>query len=154
MIQHPIHVERVGEIDVRYFRSPRTNRTGVPDMPWHACDDLWAALEIEPHARSIFLQRLRADWGDPETVASPAGLVVIAPFIMGDIMVTEWLKARGVSQDSEGASCLELRIRGSFRRGNTCALKAMTSGLSGPSKLAFALAAMEFLEDPTEKEAL
>jgi hypothetical protein len=115
-------------------------------MPWHVCDDLWRALGIEPEGREVFLRRLRADWWNPETVATETGPVVIAPYLMGDILIDEWLRVQGVSEDDERLGP-ELRTRGSFRRGNTSALKAMTPHLGGMGKLAFALEAMDNMDN-------
>lgn len=93
---------------------------------------------------------MRLDWQAPETIGSPDGPVVIAPYLMGDILLDEWLRMRGVS-DADEHSRPELRLRGSFRRGNTSALKAMTSHLGGMAKLAFALEAMDTMANLMDK---
>jgi hypothetical protein len=118
-------------------------------MPWHACDDLWRSLGLDPEGREFFLRRLRADWWNPETVATVEGPVVIAPYLMGDIMIEEWLTIRGIGDDDRPSP--ELRLRGSFRRGNTAALKAMTPHLGGMGKLAFALEAMDNMDNLRDK---
>lgn len=149
-LRSPIHTEEVGGHPVRFFHSPETQRSGQPDMPWHVCDDLWRALGIEPEGREVFLRRLRADWWNPETVATAEGPVVIAPYLMGDILIDEWLSTMGVP-DADDRPSSELRLRGSFRRGNTAALKAMTPHLGGMGKLAFALEAMENMDNLKDK---
>lgn len=146
----PIHTEAVGGASVRFFHSPETLRNGKPDMPWHSCDDLWQSLGIDASGRETFLRRLRADWWDPQTVPTLYGPVVIAPYLMGDILIDEWLRLQGVT-DADDRPCPELRLRGSFRRGNTAALKAMTPHLGGMGKLAFALEAMENMDNLREK---
>lgn len=149
-LRTPIHTEEVGASPVRFFHSPETMRSGQPDMPWHSCDDLWCAIGIDPAGREFLLRRLRADWWNPQTVATPDGPVVIAPYLMGDILIDEWLRLQGVSGEDEGP-CAELRLRGSFRRGNTSALKAMTLGLGGVGKLVFALEAMNKMDNLRDK---
>ncbi|NTF17758.1 hypothetical protein G6L37_05045 [Agrobacterium rubi] len=149
----PIHVEQCGELQIRYFRSPTLAATGVPDMPWHVCDDLWHVLGIDEEGRKDFLRSLRSHWHDPMTIATDDGLLVIAPFVMGDVLATAWLETNGVDEDSPSdGDRARLRCRGAFRRGTTAALKAMTSHLSGRAKLVFALEAMENIEEPCEKE--
>lgn len=119
-------------------------------MPWHSCDDLWRALGIDAAGREAFLRRLRADWWNPQTVATPDGPVVIAPYLMGDILIDEWLRLQGVL-DTDDRPCPELRLRGSFRRGNTAALQSMTPHLGGMGKLAFALEAMDNMDNLRDK---
>ena len=115
-------------------------------MPWHSCDDIWRALGIGTILREDFLRRLRAAWTDPRTAATMSGPVVIAPFGMGDAIIEAWTEhAAGHS----GFSDLEARrILGSFRRGNTAALKAMTPHRDPVSRMLFALEAMDGMSEP------
>lgn len=148
-----VHIEMVGTQAVRFFRSPRFAKTGHPDMPWHSCDDLWAALDIGSEARASIMRRLRADWIDPVTVATPDGIVVISPYVAGDVMIGEWLRLHGIEEGDTGDDSLGKRqIMGAFRRGNTSALKAMTRHLDGRAKLAFCLAAMDSIDDLCERD--
>jgi len=146
-IEAPVHVEVVGGHEVRYYTSPIFRDTGRPDMPWHSCDDIWRAIGIGTILREDFLRRLRAAWADPRTAATMSGPVVIAPFHMGNAIVEAW------AEDAAGPSAFSdleaRRIRGSFRRGNTAALKAMTPHLDPVSKMLFALEAMDGMSEPT-----
>lgn len=151
-LQVPVHVEGVGAASVRYFQSPAYLVSGRPDMPWHACNDLWNALGIDEVGREKFLRSLRSNWWDPKTVATSDGPVVIAPYLMGDIIIEEWLRLQRNPGQTEDDDHIDLtRIRGSYRRGNTAALKAMTPHLSGAGKMVFAMEAMETMDEFREK---
>jgi hypothetical protein len=152
VLQPPVHRELVGDTSVRFFSSPEYLESGAPDMPWHSCDDLWQALGIDQSGRMFFLRSLRAEWCDPRTVATSSGPVVIAPYLMGDIIIDEWIsqhRTPGASDDDDDISFR--RLRGSFRRGNTAALKAMTPHLDGMGKLAFSLDAISAMDDLRSK---
>lgn len=147
-IHSPIHVETVGNVPVRFFKSPTFLESGRPDMPWHVCDDVWKAIGLDEVGRLSLLTRVRARWSDPRTVATADGVVVVAPFLMGDIIIEAWLSLnRGEGKTEEDDDLAQRQVRGSFRRGNTAALKAMTPHIDARRKLAFALEAMDTMEE-------
>lgn len=144
LIEDALHVENIDGHRMRYFRSPVYSKSGTPDMPWHAVDDLWSAIGVEKDDRVQVLRSLRAGWIEPHTVANSDGIVVIQPFLMGDIIIDEWLSLNGVCLDDLGDASLPMRrIRGGFRRGNTAALKRMCSHLGAAGLLSFALTAAD-----------
>jgi len=124
---------------LRYFPSPLYQSFRQADMPWHAVDDLWPVLlgtDCEDAFR-IGKGKLRSDWRDPRTVATPEGIVTIAPHFMAEGIIAA---ALGLAPPPQRDRIKKLR--GSYRRQCTEALKLMTAHLPPMGKLAFALAAM------------
>jgi hypothetical protein len=72
----PLHVASIGGHPVRFFRTP--NNDGRPDLPWHAVDDLYRALELNREQRKGFLHMLRKR-GGIRTLATSDGIVIVAP---------------------------------------------------------------------------
>jgi hypothetical protein len=59
-IVSPIHIEAIGLHNVRFFRSPLTG----PRQPWHAIDDLFAAMTISRGLRrAIKADMPKSEWG-------------------------------------------------------------------------------------------
>jgi len=134
-LHHPLLVGDVEGHKVRYFLSPVFLHTGKPDLPWHAVDDLWAIFMPDRETFDGVKRRLRSDWNAPKTVATPEGIVTIAPHFM----------AEGIIHAVGQLECRPknfLRLRGRYRYFCTQALKTMTSHMSGARKMAFALAAL------------
>jgi hypothetical protein len=72
----PIHVGTITEVPVRFFKAP----TQVPNLPWHAHDDLLRAIGLPRALRRHFQQMVQKAFGkDLKTIAATDGLVTIAP---------------------------------------------------------------------------
>lgn len=74
-----LHTGDIGGKPVRFYRSPRQGA----HFPWHAADDLFLALSFPRPVRKEFQRRLKSDHADDvRTVATPEGIVTIAPHYM------------------------------------------------------------------------
>jgi hypothetical protein len=79
-IRTPLLVATIGGHAFRFFRPP----DNVPDLPWHAIDDLHRCLGLNRDGRRLFLRKLRsAEWSTTlRTIATADGVVTIAPHYM------------------------------------------------------------------------
>jgi hypothetical protein len=83
MIAEPLHIAVLSGHPLRFFRTPLAD--GLPDLPWHAVDDLQRCLALNRHGRKIFLALLRSNkrWnGIVRNVATADELVTVAPHFM------------------------------------------------------------------------
>jgi hypothetical protein len=115
----PLHVATVNGRPLRFFRSPLSD--GLPDLPWHAVDDLHCCLGLDRHTRRVFLAKLRSAWGEPlETVATAGGIVTIAPHFIAqgviDATVEQGMAPAGVRHeyDRAGAEAMDKLARPAF----------------------------------------
>ncbi|RWL23435.1 MAG: hypothetical protein EOR63_32110 [Mesorhizobium sp.] len=126
---------------LRYFASPLYQSFRQADMPWHSVDDLWPILleaDGTEEAFRIAKGRLRSDWREPRTLATPDGILTIAPHFMAEGIIAAALASAEADRRDRVT-----KIRGSYRRQCTEALKAMTAHLPPMGRLVFALAAIE-----------
>lgn len=125
---------------LRYFASPLYRAHRQADMPWHSIDDLWPlVLGVDAdEAFRIGKGRLRSDWSEPRTVATPGGVVTIAPHFMAEGLIEAAIDLAPPSRRE-----WLTKLRGSYRRQCTEAMKLMTAHLPPMGKLVFALEAME-----------
>lgn len=72
----PIHVATINGTSVRFFRGPAAG----PDMPWHAHEELLAALALLQSLRRALKTALLKNWKDAcRTVEVDGEPVLIAP---------------------------------------------------------------------------
>ena len=87
MTMKPIHVATINGHPVRFFKTP--NNDGKPDFAWHSSEDLMWAANIKPAMINRFMRCCKADYGDfYRTVATPDGLVTIAPHFIAQAFTT------------------------------------------------------------------
>jgi hypothetical protein len=74
IVFEPLHTAIVGGHELRFFKIALAG--SLPDIPWHAVDDLHRCLGLNRETRRVCLRKLKADWGkDVRTVATPDGVV-------------------------------------------------------------------------------
>lgn len=72
----PIHIATINGVTVRFFRGPAP----TPDMPWHAHEELLAALALPRDLRRALKAALLRCWNDAcHTVEVDGEPVLIAP---------------------------------------------------------------------------
>lgn len=138
MRTEPIHVVEIDGMELRLFASPRYQRSGQADLPWHSADDLRAILRLPDDLREAFQRKMKSDWDEVRTIATDHGITTIAPHFMAEGMIDFLLRRESIMSDED-----RVRIRGSYRRGITAATKAMVPHLSPMQRMLFALSATE-----------
>lgn len=115
-----------------FFRSPLTG----PDFPWHAADDLYAALRFPADFRRHFQQMLQEQHGSLiRTVATVKGIVTICPHYM----------AQGVIAAGQEIGCAPAEAELDYGRAAAAAMTSLTDelGLSEFDRVAYAAAAFK-----------
>lgn len=135
-VARPVHIEQHDGRSLRYFASPTLRATGVPDLAWHVCTDLWRVLQLDGDEIDHILRCLRRDWREPATIATADGPVVIQPHFMGEGIFD------AIEESMPNRTIGLSRARGSLRRGCTSATKAQVPHLTGLGYLAFHLDAL------------
>ncbi len=129
-LQPVLHTGEVNGRPVRFFRSPREGA----DFPWHVADDLFHALTFPRAVRREFQRRLKADHKDDvRTVATPDGIVTIAPHYM----------AQGAIGAAVEIGCAPALVEGEYGRVGVAALNIVLAerGLSGMNAIQYSIEA-------------
>jgi len=138
MRMEPIHVVEIDGMLLRHFASPLYAKHRQADLPWHSADDLRAILRLAGEVRDVFQRRMKADWEEVRTVATPDGITTIAPHFMAEGMI-EFAEANpAILPESELR-----RVRGVYRRATTASMKLMVAHLPPMERMLFALSAMD-----------
>ena len=107
----PLHTATISGQPLRFFQTP--NDDGLPDLPWHAVDDLQRCLGLNRSARKYFLHTLYSKHKEVRTVATTDGIVTVAPHFMAqgtvDAMVESKMAPASVrlEYDRAGAEALK-----------------------------------------------
>ena len=124
----PVHVGRIGDADVRFFRGP----SGSPEMPWHSVEDLYQALNLPGSLRRQMLRMTQAHWGkELRTVATADGPVVIGPHFVAQGLIGAAVEAMG------GKPSLEIE----YAKAGAEALKRLAGDRPAMATVEFAIAA-------------
>lgn len=93
----PLHVGTVNGHPVRFFRAP----SGVPEIPWHAAEDLFSAVDLPPDRRQQLTQAMRSVVGSQSaTVATSEGPVVIASHLLAQAFLIGMAQAAAEAGDT------------------------------------------------------
>jgi hypothetical protein len=122
----PIHTGEVNGVPVRFFEGP----TSMPEVPWHAVDDLHQAMGLDQRDRVSLLLAMRQDSPDElRTVATEDGPTTLAPNYVAQGMIDAIAEITGPSiQDEYSLAACE-------------ALKRLAGNLPLPESIEFARAA-------------
>jgi hypothetical protein len=123
---------------LRHFASPLYANHRRADMPWHSADDLRAVLRLPDEVREVFQRKMKSDWEEVRTVATPDGITTIAPHFMAEGMIEFVLDNPGIMPED-----VAKRVRGAYRRATTASMRLMVAHLPPMERMFFALAAME-----------
>ena len=140
-VHSPIHRADVFGQELRFFSSPIYMKQKTADMPWHVFNDLLAALGLDEKASIFILRELRGDWAEPQTIATPDGLVTIAPHFMADGLID------AVGADSNFQPENFKLVSAAYRRNLTEALKQMIPNFDPIGRLLFAVSCMRGEQD-------
>lgn len=128
----PISTGTINGQPLRFFRSPRT---AGPDMPWHAADDLYHCLALPRDVRRTLQQMVRRDFGaDAVMVATPTGIVTLAPHYAAQGLIAAALQLGGIADPS---------IEHQHVKAGAEAMKALTGDLPAIAAVEFAIAAFK-----------
>jgi hypothetical protein len=79
-----LHTATIASAPVRFFRSPLS----VPDLPWHAVNDLHSALRLPSDLSKTFKYRLKREWkADLLKVRVDGAPLLIAPHFMAQGLI-------------------------------------------------------------------
>jgi len=114
----PIHTAAVNGVAVRFFRGP----TDRPDMPWHAHEELLAALALPRDLRRALRAALLRTWSEAcHTVEADGEPVLIAPHFVAQGLIDMAKEAgRGITTTPEV-------VDREYARAGVTALNALTS---------------------------
>jgi hypothetical protein len=127
-----IHTGRLNGQPVRFFKGP----SGGPELPWHAVEDIYRALGLPRAVRTQLLRMTQETWGqDLRTVATPEGLVTIAPHCVAQGLLGAATKLMGL-RAKVGADLLS-----EYAQAGGEVLKKLTGDLRPLASVAFALEA-------------
>jgi len=128
----PIHVATINGVSVRFFRGP----AAAPDMPWHAHEELLAALALPRDLRRALKAALLKNWKEAcRTVEVDGEPVLIAPHFVAQGYI-------GVAQEvgKDFTKTPDIVDR-EYSRAGAMALKILTTGLGPADSVEFAMQA-------------
>lgn len=130
----PLHVATVCGKRFRFFRGPGD----APDMPWHAHDDLLAALALPRPLRRELRSKMLKNFGPQcRTVEVDGEPVLIAPHYVAQRLV-------GAARDAgHGITTTPAQVDREYVAGGTAALKALTAGLGQAEGFHYLMAAFQ-----------
>ncbi|MGA2493331.1 MAG: hypothetical protein ABSF67_10315 [Roseiarcus sp.] len=125
----PLHTAPLGVATLRFFRPP----SAMPDVPWHAYDDLLRCIDLPRAAHRQFHQMLTSGpfKGDVRTVATSDGIVTIAPHFIAQGLIGAAIEAWGARPE------LEME----YTKALVAAMKQLTGDLPPFASFEFVLAA-------------
>lgn len=128
----PLHVATVCGKPFRFFRGPGD----APDMPWHAHDDLLAALALpRPLRRELRAKMLKNFGPQCRTVEVDGEPVLIAPHYVAQGLVGAAREAGG------GIAATPAQVDREYVTGSMGAMKALTAGLGQAEGFHYVMAA-------------
>lgn len=126
----PIHIEAIGLANVRFFRSPLDG----PRQPWHAIDDIYAAMALSREQRRALKSKLlkHRKWKRSLiTVRTKGGELMIAPHWMAQGIIGSAVDFGGLSPDFE-----HFYVTGMMK-----AMEVITAGMTPIDSVNYGLAA-------------
>ncbi|SFT24473.1 hypothetical protein [Methylobacterium sp. yr668] len=116
----PIHVTTINGVSVRFFRGPADG----PDMPWHAHDELLAALALPRDLRRALKAALLKGWKDAcHTVEVEGEPVLLAPHFVAQGLI-------GMAQEvGKGITTTPDFVDREYARAGVAAMNALTAHL-------------------------
>lgn len=114
----PIHTASINGVAVRLFRGPADG----PDMPWHAHEELLAALALPRDLRRALKAALLRCWEDAcHTVEVDGEPVLIAPHFVAQGLI-------GMAQEiGKGITTTPDLVDREYARGGVAAMNALTA---------------------------
>jgi hypothetical protein len=130
----PLHVATVCGKPFRFFRGPGD----APDMPWHAHDDLLAALALPRSLRRELRSKMLKNFGPQcRTVEVDGEPVLIAPHYVAQGLV-------GAAQEAGGGiAATPAQVDREYVTGAMGAMKALTAGLGQAEGFHYLMAAFQ-----------
>lgn len=120
VIAAAIHVATVNGVTVRFFRGP----TDGPDMPWHAHEELLAALALPRDLRRALKAALLRSWKSAcHTIEADGEPVLIAPHFVAQGLI-DMAKEVG-----KGVTTTPKVVDREYARAGVAALNALTAHL-------------------------
>ena len=116
----PIHTATINTVTVRFFRGPADG----PDMPWHAHEELLAALALPRDLRRVLKAALLKHWKEAcHTVEADGEPVLIAPHFVAQGLI-------GMAQDvGKGVTTTPDLVDREYARAGVGAMNALTEHL-------------------------
>jgi len=128
----PLHVATVCGKPFRFFRGPGD----APDMPWHAHDDLLAALALPRSLRRELRAKMLKNFGPQcRTVEVDGGPVLIAPHYVAQGLVS------AAQEGGHGITATPAQVDREYVNGSMGAMKALTAGLGQAEGFHYVMAA-------------
>ncbi|MGU3421375.1 hypothetical protein [Methylobacterium sp. D54C] len=120
-IASPIHTATINAITVRFFRGP----TDGPDMPWHAHEELLAALAMPRDLRRLLKAALLKHRKDAcHTVEVDGEPLLLAPHFVAQGLI-------GMAQEvGRGVTTTPDLVDREYARAGVAAMNALTAHLS------------------------
>lgn len=113
----PIHTTEIGGTPVRFFRAPGC----VPQLPWHAVDDLYRAMRLPRDLRRRMLR---------ETQSFPQAETASIPVHDGVVVISAHPVAQGMIQATTAKGLVGRDFEAKYIGAAMAASKAMTAGLT------------------------
>ncbi|KQP99885.1 hypothetical protein ASF59_10845 [Methylobacterium sp. Leaf121] len=128
----PIHTATVAGKPFRFFRGPGD----APDMPWHAHDDLLAALALpRPLRRELRAKMLKNFGPNCRTVEVDGEPVLIAPHYVAQGLVS------AAREGGHGITTTPAQVDRDYVAGGMAALKTLTDGLGQTESFQYVMSA-------------
>jgi hypothetical protein len=128
----PLHVATVCGKPFRFFRGPGD----APDMPWHAHDDLLAALGLPRSLRRELRSKMLKNFGPQcRTVEVDGEPVLIAPHYVAQGLVS------AAQEAGHGITTTPAQVDREYVEGGMAALKVLTAGLGQVEGFHYVMAA-------------
>jgi len=114
----PIHTAAINGVTVRFFRGPAAG----PDMPWHAHEELLAALALPRDLRRALKAALLKSWKDAcHTVEVDGEPVLLAPHFVAQGLI-------GMAQEvGKGVTTTPDLVDREYARAGVAAMNALTA---------------------------
>ncbi|MCG5247950.1 hypothetical protein [Methylorubrum extorquens] len=128
----PIHTANVAGKPFRFFRGPGD----APDMPWHAHDDLLAALALpRPLRRELRAKMLKNFGPECRTVEVGGEPVLIAPHYVAQGLIS------AAQEGGKGITEMPAQVDRDYVTGGMAAMKTLTAGLGQVEGFEYAMQA-------------
>lgn len=125
----PIHIEAIGLHNVRFFRSPMAG----PRQPWHAVDDLFAAMTMPRGLRrAIKADMPKSEWGKA---------MVRVQTVDGHLDIAAHFIAQGAIGLAQERFNLPADFEMSYTKAVVKALDVITAGMSDLEAMNYGIAA-------------
>lgn len=128
----PIHTATIGGKPFRFFRGPGA----APDMPWHAHDDLLAALALPRSLRRELRAKMLKNFGPQcRTVEVDGEPTLIAPHYVAQGLIS------AAKEGGKGITTMPDQVDREYVTGGMAAMKVLTAGLGQVEGFEFVMSA-------------